>query len=172
MKCPECGRQAADEARFCSECGSRIDRTSVSAEESRKSSVRGRPRATLRASHFFAALGALAALVGSSLPWYEVGGYVARGFDFTEGRIAIGFALVGGGLALYGFASGKVWLRWILLVSSLGVLGFSGILAIDIWDEARLWGGTPMDFFGVGLLVSLGGGLLMLIAELSKVRRR
>ncbi|MCK4394644.1 hypothetical protein KAX17_17220 [Candidatus Bipolaricaulota bacterium] len=106
-----------------------------------------------------ALFGSILLLVGTFLPWIQIGALVTnRGLDNPDGAILIGISLVAGAVALYNLVSKRNRLRWILLLAAAAAF-WTGLT--DLHDvQARIRNLSDTIF---GDVATVGSGLYMIL---------
>lgn len=103
--------------------------------------------------------GSLLVLIGTFLPWIQLGALVVnRGTNSPDGALIIGIALIAGAVSLYNLLAKQNRLRWILLLASVAAFA-TGL--VDLQEvQARV---SELSDSALGGLATVGSGLYMIL---------
>ena len=188
MFCPECGTEVAESAGFCRKCGAPLRddavrpvapaQTAAPAPMAAASAVRvvsagvGQPVVGV-----IAIIGAALAAIGTMLPWIENSGYSRRGLSFGyltgssfekghDGVIVLILALAAAALAVHYFRMNSSLASLGTLILGAGAAGVAAYNLVRLISDIRdnCGGCNPMDYLGMGLYMSIVGGVIVVAA--------
>ena len=194
MYCARCGTQIPDDSEFCYSCGAQI--VGVEREKRRSAAesgetipqpvaptpapqaVRPAPRtvgaATMAQPYVGVAVivGAALAAIGCLLPWIDAFGQTANGFDFgfvldsnggdgKDGLLIIPIAVVAAVLGGLHFKARNSLASLAVIALGAAIVGIAGYNLWKVFDAA-----DSMKYVGVGLYMTIAGGLVTALAGL------
>ena len=191
MFCPQCGTQMADNATFCRKCGTpmREGATRPVAVATRAEAAH-RPAGAAKGQPVIgivAIIGAALALLGAFLPWIDISGATANGFDggYLTGGSTMGDGNDGIIIVLLALATAAVAAHYFFGRNNLAAIGVlvlgaaAGLLAAynmvrlysDLNDLCSGGGCSAMSSIGMGLYAGVAGGAIAAGAAFFGLRR-
>jgi len=194
MYCARCGTQIPDDSEFCYSCGAQI--VGVEREKRRSAAESGEtipqpvaptpaPQAARPAPRTVGAVtlaqpyvgvavivGAALAVIGCLLPWIDAFGQTANGFDFgfvldsnggdgKDGLLIIPIAVVAAVLGGLHFKARNSLASLAVIALGAAIVGIAGYNLWKVFDAA-----DSMKYVGVGLYMTIAGGLVTALAGL------
>jgi hypothetical protein len=204
MFCPNCGTQVADAASFCRKCGASL-RDDVAppppqpvqpqsappqpAQQQVMTQPRPAPRALGATSPvqtvigIVVIIGAALAAIGSFMPWIDIAGATANGFDGgyltggsagdgNDGILILILALAAGSLAVHYFMRPMPLASITGLILGAAAAALAGYNLIRLASDIRDMCGdcNPMEYLGYGLYLSTVGGIATAAASFAGLR--
>ncbi len=193
MFCPQCGTQVPEHSAFCQECGAPVSPTdsrsptpmpgsaSVYSPVGATSELRPARRADGMgiALGVIAIVGAVAAVIGSLLPWakveffgipisgngFDIGYLTASDGNGSDGLIVLVMGLAAGAVSIHYFFTRNIWGSVALLILGVGVAVLGGYnlgrLVDDVRKEFDVSGNDALDVVGEGLYGTIAGGAII-----------